>query len=102
MSAEARCPRCLRALSPGTLKFSVRLSITADFDGHLAAPGEEAGAAEASLADALAAAGALSEEELMAGVHQEVALLVCAECRRALLAHLGAAGFLRETGAMVQ
>ncbi|HEY3447930.1 MAG TPA: hypothetical protein VGK67_16360 [Myxococcales bacterium] len=105
MSAEPLCHRCLRPLAPGALKFSVRLAITADFDGHLAAAAEESASEaddEASLVKALAQAAALSEEELLAGVHQEVALLVCADCRRALLAGLAAAGFLRDSGAMVQ
>ncbi|MGC4113828.1 MAG: hypothetical protein QM765_04060 [Myxococcales bacterium] len=102
MSADPRCHRCLRPLEAGSLKFSVRLAITADFDGHLGAAGEAAKVDDASLARALAGASALSEDELMAGVHQEVALLLCAQCRRALLAQLTAAGFLSESGAMVQ
>lgn len=102
MSVEPRCHRCLRPLAPGALKFSVRLAITADFDGHLEAPDAASRLDEGSLAKALADASALTEEELMAGVHQELALLVCADCRKALLAALTAAGFLRESGAMVQ
>ena len=102
MSQEPRCHWCLRPLAPGSLKFSVRLAITADFDGHLPAPADPPAVDEPSLAQVLAEADSLSEEELPAGVHQEVAFLVCAGCRRALLAQLTAAGFLRESGAMVQ
>ena len=97
------CCRCARLLGAGSLKFAVRLSITADFDGHLSAEGEpEEQASEASLAEALAEASALSEEELMAGVHQQMALLVCAGCRAELLRQLGALGFLRGSDGMVQ
>ena len=99
MSAGPSCHRCRRPLEPGQLKFSVRITITADFDGHLAA-GE--GEAQAALAKALAEAEALTEEELMAGVHQELGLLVCGPCRATLLRELLSAGFLRESGGMVQ
>lgn len=101
MSADPTCSRCGRALEAGTLKFTVRLAITADFDGHLTGPGESPDGPSA-LAEALAQADAMSEEELMAGVHQELALLVCARCRGELLRALSATGFLRESGGMVQ
>ena len=94
---EVRCGRCGRALAPGSLKFNVRIAITADFDGHLA----EAGSSdERSLEQALEDATALSEEELAAGVHQELAFLLCPKCRVELLS--APAPFLRDGGGMVQ
>jgi len=102
------CHRCRRPLLPGALKYAVRVAITADFDGHLeevGGPGHGAGSeaeAQDALAQALAEAEALTEEELSAGVHQEWALLVCAACRQVLMRGLAAAGFLRDGGGMVQ
>jgi hypothetical protein len=94
-----RCDRCGRALRPGALKFAVHISVTADFDGHLSEPGQEQ---ECSLAQALSQADELSEEELAAGVHQELAFLLCPACRAALVADPLAAPFLRHGGGMVQ
>ena len=103
MSADPTCHRCGKPLESGSLKFYVRVAITADFDGHLAGAGGPAdGPSQIDLAEALAQASALTEEELMAGVHQELAVLVCAGCRGALLRALAATGFLRESGGMVQ
>lgn len=96
---ELRCDRCGDPLEDGALKYTVRIALTADFDGHLGLADE---AAEGSLGDALDAAAGLSEAELMEGVHQELAFLVCAGCRAALLRDPLGAGFLRHGGGMVQ
>jgi len=78
----------------------VRLTVTADFDGHL---GPESGESQDETLDGtLARAAELSEEELMAGVHEELAFYICAPCRIALLEDPLAAGFLRRGGGMVQ
>ncbi|MBI5546785.1 MAG: hypothetical protein HY901_23120 [Deltaproteobacteria bacterium] len=98
------CQRCGRPLEAGELKYAVRMDICADFDGHLQARQSALGVGEGepSLEEALTRASAFSEEELMAGVHQELAFLVCPSCRAALLRDPLGAGFLRGGGGMVQ
>jgi hypothetical protein len=97
-SPLVRCDRCGCALAAGSLKYTVRIAVTADFDGHLVPEGEQ----EGSLNGVVESAAALSQEVLEAGVHQELAFLVCPSCRGALLRDPLAAGFLRQSGGMVQ
>jgi hypothetical protein len=99
MTAPA-CERCGAELSPGALKYRVLIRLTADFDGHLG-EGEGSGA-EPSLEEQLARAAALSEEELMAGVHRELVFLVCPACRKAVEREPWGPGFLKGPLGVVQ
>jgi len=99
MSNALICDRCGSALAPGSLKFNVRIALTADFDGHLSEPGRQE---EGSLREALEECEGQTEDELMAGVHQELAFLVCPRCRGELLTGPLEGVFLRHGGGMVQ
>ena len=84
MSPEptARCARCGKDLKPGELKFILRLSVTADFDGYLRESDTGGLDAEALLQQLAERSSTEMEDE----VSMERAFLLCPNCRTAVLA----------------
>jgi len=77
----AVCDRCGQDLAPGELKYILRLSITADFDGYL----NESDTGKLDSGALLAELEMRSPEELEEDICLERAFLLCPHCRAAVL-----------------
>jgi len=77
MSSQC-CSKCGENLYEGTLKYIVRIKVLADFDGHINSDNE----AHADDLEALIRQMENSTAEVLENdVHQEMAFLLCKDCR---------------------
>lgn len=82
---QDHCDKCQRPLEPGALRFKVRMLIYGDTGDTL--PDQEGSPCpEQSLSEVMDQALAMSDRELMEGVAEELAFVLCPPCRAALRA----------------
>lgn len=80
------CERCGREMTDGSLAYEVRIDVTADFDGVLAAP-ETGRRTEEELRELVARMADRDSEALMRDVYHSQRYLLCPACRDRYLAN---------------
>jgi len=74
-----RCGKCEKELPEGSIKYVLSIRLFADFDGHIESSEEEQKVDDIEqLIDCLSK---LDQEEIENEVHQEMAFLLCPDCR---------------------
>jgi hypothetical protein len=90
------CGICGKRLRKGGNNYRMKLEIISDFDGHLSVPYDENRKYEDEMKELIDKLGDIPAEELEEEVYYGKELLICAQCRKALI-HQFSTGDNRET-----